>query len=205
MNNNKLKALESSFLNQYPQGFDTEEMVKIGKKHNVKKLQEYVHTVLSKDNMKKGLKVFDEIMKIVTKSSMVSVFEKVKFRDLVREFDNNEKHHLLSAIYENIHGDEQLGFDMLVGALLPYKLAKWPLITVFRAYYNLDYDVFVKPTTVKKVIKFLEIDDIEYTSKPNFDFYSRYRKYINDMKQEVSKSLSPNNPAFSGFLMITIQ
>ena len=204
MNIQRLKELEKDFLAQYPMGMFTEEMKKVKKKHNLKKLEEYLKKVCSKENMAFGLSVYEDIIKVVTKSSMVSVFEKVRFRDLAREFDNQEKHNLLDAIFELIHGDEELGFNMLVGLLEPYKLAKWPLISVWRAYWNLNYDVFMKPTTVKKIVHEMEIEDITYQSKPSFSFYQKYRSYINQMKTLVDESLSPNNPAFSGFLMMTI-
>lgn len=205
MNKGRLLFLENKFLSAYPQGFQAEEMIKVGKKHNVRKIEKFVHETCSENNLNKGIYIIEDIIKIVTKSSMVSVFEKMKFKDLIREFDNNEKLQFIDAVYENIHGDEEEGFKQLVNILSPYKLAKWPLISVFRAYYNLNYDVFMKPTTVKKIISFLELNEITYNSTPTYSFYVKYREYINLMKSEVDKSLSPNNPAFSGFLMITIE
>ena len=204
MNINKLIRLESEFLHQYPNGFKSEEMVKVKKKHNLNKVTEYLKKVCSKENMKLGLSVYDDVIKVVSKSSMVSVFEKMKFRDLAKELDNLDKHFLKDSIYELIHGDEENGFNMMISLLAPYKLAKWPIITVWRAYWNIEYDVFVKPTTVKKIINYLELEDIKYTPKVNYDFYKKYRVYINELKKNVIPSLKPNNPAFSGFLMMTI-
>ncbi len=204
MNKGRLMFLEHKFMSAYPQGFESEEMKLVSKKHRLGKISDFVHSTCSKENLLKGLDVVDDLIKVVTKSTMVSVFEKMRFRDLVREFDNNEKLLLVDAIYDNIHGNEEEGFNQLVDLLSPYKLAKWPLITVWRAYYNLNDDVFMKPTTVKKIIQFLELDDIQYIVKPNFELYSKYRVYINTMKKEIDKRLSPNNPAFSGFLMVTI-
>jgi hypothetical protein len=204
VNINKLIRLESDFLHRYPQGFNDEEMQKAKKKHKVSKVSEYLKKVCSKENMKLGLSAYDDIIKVVSRSSMVSVFEKMGFRDLAKEFDNTEKYFLLESVYELIHGNEEKGFNMMISLLEPYKLAKWPIITVWRAYWNLDYDVFVKPTTVKKVISYLELEDIKYTPKVNYEFYVKYRIYINELKKHIDMSLKPNNPAFSGFLMMTI-
>ena len=204
MNINKLIRLESDFLLQYPEGFESEEMIKINKKHNLYKVSEYLKRVCSKENMKLGLSVYDDVIKVVSKSSMVSIFEKMNFRDFAKELDNLEKHFLMDSIYELIHGEEEQGFNMMISLLAPYKLAKWPIITVWRAYWNLDYDVFVKPTTVKKIITYLELEGIKYTPRVNYDFYHKYRIYINELKENVIPSLRPNNPAFSGFLMMTI-
>lgn len=204
MNLNKLKILEGEFLGIYPQGFSSEDMIRIGKKHNVGKVSCYVQEVCSKENLSKGISIIPEISKIITKSSMISVFEKMKFRDLVKEFSEEEKHLLINAIYENIHGDEESGFNELVYLLKPYKLAKWTIISSFRAYYNLEYDVFMKPTTVKKILNYLELEGISYNATPNYYFYFVYREYINEMKMKVDLTLRPSNPAFSGFLMMSI-
>lgn len=204
MNINKLIRLESDFLLHYPLGFNSEEMIEIRKKHNLNKVSSYLKKVCSKENLKLGLSVYGDIIKVVSRSSMVSVFEKMKFRDLAKELDDIEKHFLLDSIYELIHGDEKMGFNMMISLLEPYKLAKWTILTVWRAYWNIEYDVFVKPTTVKKIINYLELEDIKYTPKANYEFYHKYRIYINELKQHVIPSLKPNNPAFSGFLMMTI-
>lgn len=206
MNTRKLRKLEKEFLSKYPEGFDSPEMRKKGKKHNIHKLEDYIHNVCSEENLKRGNKAFSEVMKVISKCSMVSVFEKMRFRDFLGDLDKTEKIEFLEAISELIHGNEKVGFNSLISILTPYKLAKWPIITAWRAYYNSDYDVFVKPTTVKKILSYLEIKDIKYTPRVNYGFYKRYRDYLNKMKVEIkTESLKPNNPAFSGFLMLTIE
>lgn len=204
MNIKRLKQSEARFFSTYKQGFNDEELKKVGKKHNIQKHVDNIHNLCSKESFKQGLNIYEELTKIVLKSSLVSVFEKVKFRDLVKEFDLTERKLFIEAIYELIHGDEQYGFEAMVNLLLPYKLAKWPIITIFRAYYFPHDDIFIKPTTVKNVIKTFELEDIKYTPKVNYDFYQKYRIYFNEMKKHVDPNLAPNNPAFSGFLMITM-
>ena len=205
MNIGKLTYLEHRFLAIYPDGFDGEEMKQIGKKHGLGKHTKYIHEVCSKENFKYGISIFDDVMKIVSRSSLVSVFEKMRFRDLMKELDLDEKRELLDAVYENLHGDERYGFESMVNILEKYKLAKWPIVTIFQTYYNPTKSVFMKPTVVKKIIKFLELEGVVYTVRPNYDFYVKYKKYINEMKKHVDKRLRPNNPAFTGFLMITIE
>jgi len=204
MNINRLKVLESKFFAMYPEGFMDDKFKAVSKKHNFKKVSQFVRDVCSEESLKQGLYAIDDIMRVVSKSSMVSVFEKMRFRDLVREFDVTEKMLVVAAINELIHGDEEEGFTELYNMLSPYKLAKWPILTVFRAYYYPEYDVLVKPTTVKKILKYLEIEDIQYSPKASYDFYNKYRDHINFLKKQVDPRLSPHNPAFSGFMMITI-
>ncbi len=203
MNLSKLKQLEKEFLHVYPEGFNSERMEEIKKKHKLEKTSTFFKDVCSSDSLESGLDSLDDVIKAVTRSSMVSVFEKVKLKDLIKGFSDDEKFEFLDSIHENLYGNEEEGFTRLVSLLGKYKLAKWPIITVFRAYISMNYDVLVKPTTVKKVIKHLELD-LTYSPTPTYKFYNSYRNYINLMKKEVKKSLTDNNPAFSGFLMMTI-
>lgn len=204
MNIIKLKELESQFYAIYPNGFEDEKMNQRVKKNNFNKVSKFVKDVCSEDSLKRGTDAIDDIMRVVSRSSMVSVFEKMAFRDLVREFDSTEKMLVVASINELLHGDEEDGFTELFNLLSPYKLAKWPILTVFRAYYYPNYDVLVKPTTVKMIIKYLEIEDIVYSPKASYDFYKKYRELINFLKKQVDPRLSPHNPAFSGFLRMVI-
>lgn len=204
MNLDKLKQVEKEFLLRYPEGFETEELKEAGKKHKIQKNIDYIHKVCDKEYMKQGLHVYNDVMKVLTNSSLVSVFEKVRFKDFIKEIDTHDKHELMGSIFEMLHGDEEEGFNRLVSLLDFYKLAKWPLITVWLAYYDINYQVFIKPTTVKKIINHLELEDITYSSKPNYQFYTKYRHYLNEMKKRVDKRLQVNNPAFSAIFMLTL-
>lgn len=202
----KIGYLEHTFLSRFPNGFYNEEIKKSSKKHNIGKHVDYIHNVCSKENLRLGLSVYNDVIKVVLRSSMVSVFEKMRFRDLMREFDDMEKRLFLESVYQLLHGDEEEGFNDMVNLLLPFKLAKWPIITVWRAYYNIHEDVFVKPTTVKKILKYLEVDDFQYKPKVTYEFYKKYRVFLNSLKQYVEHpSLIISNPAFSGFFMISIE
>jgi hypothetical protein len=64
--------------------------------------------------------------------------------------------------------------------------------------------VFVKPTTAKKVIEHLELENLEYKPQPSWEFYSEFRRQVQLMKQQVDPNLAVNNAAFTGFLMMTL-
>ena len=76
-----------------------------------KKHEKYIKEVCSKENFSNGLNIFEDVAKIVSKSSLVSVFEKMRFRDLMKEFDLMERQEFLDAVYENLHGNERQGFE----------------------------------------------------------------------------------------------
>lgn len=203
MNVKKLKQLEKEFFYVYPKGFETETLEEVKKKHKLDKTSFFFKQVCSKESLESGVDAIEDIVRAVTRSSMVSVFEKVKFKDMIKGVSNDELFTLLDAINENVYGNEEEGFSSLVSFLAKYKMAKWPLITVFRAYIYPEYDVLMKPTTVKKIVNYLELD-LVYDSKPSYRFYSNYRSYILDMKTHVDSRIATSNAAFSGFLMMTI-
>ena len=204
MNIERLEQLEHEFLARYPQGFNSPEMVEIGKKHRMNKMVTLAQESFEEYKFDSPQFIIDKMIEIISKSSMVSLFEKPKFRDYVKSLEMDEKEVLSDALREFLHGNEKLGFETMVEILGQVKLAKWTLVTAFGAYYRPTKEVFVKPTTTKNIINYLELDDLVYRPRPSYDFYKKYRIYINQMKKEVDKSLSPSNAAFTGFLMFSM-
>lgn len=205
MNIGKLKEAEKVFFMEHPLGFNSPEMIEIGKKHKMDKLVDFAKESFQPSALKQIDEVAENMIKMVTRSSMVSLFEKPKFRDAVRSMNVNEKTELVTGLKQLLHGDEEKGFNQLLDLLTHYKLAKWTLITVFRCYYYPDTDLLYKPTTVKNVINKYELHGLVYKPRPSYDFFVKYRDAINDMKKEVDSSLSANNASFSGFLMLTME
>ena len=190
---------------EYPGGFGSPAMAAIGKKHNMSKMVEFTRASFAKRRFNDAEQIAEDMIKTVSRSSMVSMFEKPKFRDFVQRLDINEKHFLANALKRLLHGKQRTGFEALVELLLTEKLAKWSLVSIIPAYYAPDTEVFVKPTTAKGVIKHFEIENLEYKPRPSWEFYEGYRELINTSKQKVDASLSPSNAAFSGFLMMTMK
>ena len=203
MNLRKLREAEGLFLERYPDGFDDEEMAAIRKKHNVDKLSEFATDALKKSSFVNQGTVLDDITKIVTRSSMISMFEKPKYRDFVGGLNRGDREFLANAYRKLLHGAQKTGFDEVLDVLTEAKLAKWSLMTIIPYQYRPKKDVFVKPTTTKNVIRQFELEGLEYKPRPSWAFYKRYRDAITAMKEHCSPALSPNNAAFTGFLMMT--
>ena len=203
MNIDKLREAESIFLQRYPGGFENEDMQHIGKKHNVNKLSEFAATALTKKSFNNQGQVLEDITKIVTRSSMISMFEKPKFRDFVKGLNQLDRELLSQGFYKMIHGKKEKGFNDVLDILREAKLAKWSLISICPHHYRPQHDVFVKPTTTKNVIRQFELTHLTYSPKPSWSFYVDYREVITEMKAMLDPSLSPNNAAFTGFLMMT--
>lgn len=205
LNEQKLKIAEAGFCAQYPGGFEHPEMIKVGKKHRMDKMIEFAQASFSKKQCRNIEETADNMVKIVSRSSMVSMFEKPKFKDFVNHLSTNEKAFLVDALSRMLHGKQQAGFGAMVDLLKIGKLAKWSLVSIIPAYYAPDTEVFVKPTTAKGIIQYFDINDLVYKPTPSWDFYQAYRRLINDAKQKVDKRLSPSNAAFSGFLMMAMK
>ena len=204
MNTQKLKDAEKAFLAMYPLGFNTPEMIEIGKKHRMDKLVTFAHESFSPGALGNAQETAENIIKLVSRSSMVSVFEKPRFKDAVRAMTADEKGDLQDSLNDLLHGDEAKGFHQMLDILTKYSLAKWTLITVFRCYYYPETDLLFKPTTVKNAVKHFEIEPLIYKPRPSYDFFVEYRRAIAQMKALVDPSLSPSNAAFSGFLMMAM-
>lgn len=205
MNREKLKLAEKIFLDRYPEGFDSPDMIEIAKKHKLDKMTRMTQEGLSAEQFSDTDSVLETMRKIVTSSSMVSVFEKPKFRDLLKDLRSEEKAELAEGLRNTLHADQKKGFEQMISVLGQYKLAKWTLLTVCPVYFKPYTEVFIKPTTVKNVISYFELEGLQYSPKASYEFYDAYRKEINYMKSLVDERLKIDNAAFSGFLMLSME
>jgi hypothetical protein len=203
MNVGKLREAEALFLLTYPGGFESEALRQVVKRHNVGRLIEFAQNALAPERFGRSAQVLDDIVRIVSRSSMVSLFEKPRFRDYVNGLGRDERARMAASFERLLHGDQERGFTDLVELLGEAGLAKWSLLTVCLFYYRPDREVFVKPTTTKNVIRQYELEGLVYKPRPTWSFYAGYRDAIAQMKAAVSPALAPNNAAFTGFLMMT--
>jgi hypothetical protein len=203
MNVKVLKAAEKRFLKKYPGGFNHPEMVELTKKHKKDVLEKFAKENFSKKRFEDVDFVVAEMARLVGRSTLISMFEKPKFRDMINGLTPKQRSVFAEAMYELLHGKAKVGFESLVSELEKAKLAKWSLATALQTYYRPHKEVFVKPTTTKLIIDKLEID-LQYKPKPTWEFYRDYRKVILEMKSKVSDTLSPSNAAFCGFLMMSL-
>jgi hypothetical protein len=206
MNLAKLIQAETAFLHRYPGGFDNPEILATRvKKHKPDQMIALAQKSFSRENFKLPDRIVQNMIKVISRSSIISVFEKPRFRDFANGLSPQEKEFLSSGLKELLYGDEQTGFEMILDLLKSEKLAKWSLMTVCQTYFHPQRDVFIKPTTVKGVIEYFELENLYYRPTPFWAFYSAYRFTFLEMKSIVNPSLSPTNPAFSGFLWMSIR
>lgn len=204
MNLEKLKRAEQIFMARYPGGFFHPDMQAVSKKHKMDKMISLCKESFCKKNFRDSAKILESMIKIVSRSSMVSIFEKPKFKDFVNSLEPKQKNTLVSGLKEQLYGDEQKGFEKILDIMKSGKIAKWSLISICPVYFRPEIEVFVKPTTAKKAIAHFELSSLIYKPQPTWAFYKEFRSVVNDMKSHVDSSLSPNNAAFTGFLMMSM-
>ncbi len=204
MNIQKLHEAEKRFFEIYPGGFNHPEMKKIGLKHKPEKMTALAQESFAKDKFKDPLTIALSMAQIVSRSSMISIFEKPKFKDFIQTLGINETKHLAQGLWEFLYNNQEQGFNMMLEILETGKLAKWSLITACPLYFKPTEEVFIKPTTAKGIIEYFEINNLHYQAKPTFTFYKAYREIINQMKTKVDKSLAIGNAEFCGFLMMAM-
>lgn len=204
MNVKKLKLAEAEFLKKYPGCFSHPDMAALGKKHKMDQMIALSQESFSKSRFSKPQAIAENRVKIIGRSSMVSLFEKPKFRDIVHTLSEHQLKQLTNGLKNFLHGNQEKGFSAIVTILKQGKLAKWSFVTILPNYFHPNDEVFVKPTTAKGVIQYFELDQLEYKLLPTWDFYKRYKDYILKMRSAVDESIAPNNAAFCGFLMMTL-
>ena len=124
MNITKLKDIEAEFLEIYPTGFNDAYFFPTMKKFKPEKLEEFAKDVLKKENFSNPSVVVDGFFKVVQKSVMVSLFDKLKLKDALLTLNSYEKDMLSIEIYEllyekytnylddmKLNVDESLTFD----------------------------------------------------------------------------------------------
>jgi len=204
MNLDKLKQAEEAFLHRYPGGFNNPEIIFIRKKkHNVDQMIAFAMEHFAKGNFRFPDQIVQDMIKVVSLSSVISVFEKPRFRDFAEALSSKDKELLTRGLEDLLHGKEQIGFETILEMLKSGKLAKWSLMTICQTYFHPRQDVLVKPNTVKGIIEYFELKNLQYKPTPTWAFYDAYRSVIHEMKSKVDQSLSPSNVAFSWFLLLS--
>src|SRR5689334_7669421 len=84
INLGKLKQAENMFLHRYPGGFNNPEIIAIRRrKHNVDKMIAFTQERFAKRNFKLSELIVQNMIKVVSQSSVIARFEKPKFRHFV--------------------------------------------------------------------------------------------------------------------------
>ena len=182
MNINKLKIAEAHFLQSYPDGFADAGLEKVGKRHRMDKMTLFAKEVLAKKEFDKPNTLLENMVKLVSRSSMVSLFEKPKFRDMVNDLNSDDRVRLVASYKKLFHGNQEKGLTEVVEFLAERKMAKWSLVTIGLVYYRPQKEVFVKPTTAKNIVQKLEL----LSDKSVLRFWVEYLRF----------SFCSNNPSY---------
>lgn len=150
----KLKDIEFEFFEAYPDGFENEKHMKMMKNFNPDKLELICKELFAKENFSTPEIVCENFIKMVSKSVVISFYDKLKLRDAIKAMGIYEKDMLSIALYDLLYGDKKDGFDGFVEILSEHNLAKWTLISLVPYYMNRYSEYYIKPTTTKKILSY---------------------------------------------------
>ncbi|HEU4616805.1 MAG TPA: hypothetical protein VFV10_02135 [Gammaproteobacteria bacterium] len=205
MNIDRLREAEAAFLTRFPEGFDDPGLELIRKRHNIDRLSELARAQVTEAALSQPDRFADALIQIVTRSSMVSRFEKPPFKRFVDALDSEDKRRLAEAFRKRLFGnDKREGFEEIVDLFGRYGLARWSLVSALPFYFAPSKEAFVKPSTARKIVGFLDVEDLHYSPRPTWTFYVGYRKLVREIKKTVDPRLTPNNAAATGFLMASL-
>jgi len=201
----RLLLAESLFLREYPDAFASPALADIGKRHPIARLTQQAQEALAEPRFRRPGLVLESVVKLVSRSSMVSLFEKPRFRDVVNGLPRDDRARLVEGYRQRLHGDHAAGFELITDVLVEHRLAKWSLVSVVPFYMTPTDELFIKPTTTRGILQFLAPPDLVYRPQPTWAFYAGYREFIEDCKARVDPRLTVNNAAFTGFLMMMLR
>ena len=144
----------------FPAGFADEGLIEVRKRHNLTKVNQLALEVFREENFYVPDQFLKGLVEVISRSSMLSLFEKPKFRDMISSLNSTEKDLLTSYYRELFHGDQENAFDAIVDILAFHKMAKWSVVTISLSYYRPESEIFIKPTTIKKIISQLGLNFI---------------------------------------------
>lgn len=117
MNLDKLKEAEANFFAFYPKGFEDEGLLPIIKRHNTEGIGKSVRELFVPERFRNADEICESFAKIVSKSTLISLFEKPKVRDMVKQMSMDQRDMLSIALYELLHGKREKGFELIVEVL----------------------------------------------------------------------------------------
>ncbi|WP_153769635.1 hypothetical protein [Labrenzia sp. CE80] len=203
MNTDALLKAQGDFLARHPGGFADPELMKSTKKYKMEEHRKFASENFTPDHFGSPREVIEAMTTLVSRSAMVSMFEKPKFKSATANLSEKEIDEWAESLQQLLHGNQKTGFEGLVDALSRYKLAKWTLATVVPAYYAPQTEVFIKPSTAKLIIVSLGLD-LTYKAAPTWEFYQAFRDAILTMREITQDVKAPGNAEFSGFLMMSL-
>lgn len=202
----KLHELQGDFFARYPEGFISSDMPKAAKKYRIDSAVNFAQEAFSETQFGKPKFILKSLTQLVSKSSMVFMFDKARFRDSVLLLAPKEREALVDIVFELLHGNEQVGFEGVLNQLVALKLDQWPLMSVIPFYFDPHRNWFIKPNITKSILKYFEVDQqIVYQTRPSYAFYQEYRDFLTQLRDESDPWLGVNNSAFTGFLAMSIK
>ena len=102
MNRERLRQAEASFLQIYPRGFADPAIQPLRKKHNVDRLVRFSRDNLTRVHCSRPEALSSALLKVVSRSSLVSRFEKPRFKEFLASLGSDDKVALAFAVEQRL-------------------------------------------------------------------------------------------------------
>jgi len=191
-----ISDLETHFLNNYENGFNgdiykEEERNYKDKAHNlaIELLGYEIFKQLVEDN--NYGEVVKRALKIINSTNLIFPNEKMALKDGLAN-DNDKKSFaiiLFDVLYDS--ENEHSNFERFVLFLEKIESAKWTIVSYFQFFIHPNKYIFVKPTITQKIAE-ISAYDIQYTSKLNWNTYSKIQQFSKYLEKNIS-DLSPKD------------
>lgn len=200
---NAYQQLDHDFLLRFPRGLQDEGWLALAKKHRgIETVQRLCRDGLSAPQLQLALasqrygEVIECCRQMVGRCSTVSTFERMAFRNYLAFSDVHPA--FVAALYRLLYEFGDDSFADFVAALQLCRhdgnanAAKWPLVTCFLAYSDVQRHVCIKPTTIKRLAARLAVD-IGYQPLPNYDTYQRVQAMVQQFRAHSALAAGQNN------------
>ncbi len=156
------------------------------------KLADFAHTHLTEAALSRPQRFVDTLLTIVSRSSMVSRFEKPPFREFLDGLDSKDKRRLTEAFGKRLFGRKKReGFAEIVDLLARYKLARWSLVSaICTSISHPRRRLSSNLRRPERSLPFSTSRSFNTTPRPSWAFYVGYRNLILDIEGEGR--LEPN-------------
>lgn len=95
MNLERLRRAEEAFLHRFPGGFDNPEIIATRvRKHKPDKMMALAQESFSRETFNHPERIVQNMIKMISRSSIISVFEKPRFRDFANGLTPQEREFL---------------------------------------------------------------------------------------------------------------
>lgn len=191
-----LSEAKEDFLKRFPGGFSGKRLMDTERTFK-EELMRIGSTLLGRQVLQSYIDagdfqmVFDNASQYLSHQHNIlpSPYEKMAFRDGIRNLPDSKRFAVALVDYLHGHGDLEPRFETLARVLADMGADKWPVITNFRFFLHPKTDVFIKPLNLQHAS---ELCQFEINYKPQINWLTYHSTTV--FYQYLSESIADLKP-----------